>query len=421
MSHEMASLPESLTARCGRSFRWARKSLNQAGKIWREQGAAHVVARVLSPAAKRIIAMNGSPMVRERDVLAADLTAPRRPATARVSPDRPLVVNWVTTPPSRGSGGHTTMFRLVRYLVMRGHQSRLYLYDVYGRDVQYSESVLRDAFPEIQCEVQDVLEGMADADAVFATSWPTAYPVFNDRCAGKRFYLVQDFEPFFSPHGAQSILAENTYKMTFHAITAGRWLAEKLSREYGMAADSFDFGCDVDRYRFSAETRRAGIAFYARRDAPRRAFELGTMALRLFAARRPDMEIHYYGEKIGHLPFPFVDHGLVTPDELNVIYNRCYAGLCLSMTNVSLVPYEMLAAGCLPVVNDAPHNRIVLDNPHVKYAPPTPHDLANALVAIVEMPDFLGAALVASESVRSASWDEAGRVVEQVLRRELSR
>ena len=91
---------------------------------------------------------------------------------------------------------------------------------------------------------------------------------------------------------------------------------------------------------------------------------------------------------MGDLPFKFVNHGLVTPAKLNEIYNRCFAGLSLSLTNVSLVPHEMLAAGCIPVVNDADHNRMVLDNPHVRYAAPTPHSLAAALEAVVNMPDF---------------------------------
>lgn len=39
------------------------------------------------------------------------------------------------------------------------------------------------------------------------------------------------------------------------------------------------------------------------------------------------------------------------------------AGLTLSLTTVSLVPLEMLAAGFIPVVNDADHSRIVLANP----------------------------------------------------------
>jgi hypothetical protein len=93
----------------------------------------------------------------------------------------------------------------------------------------------------------------------------------------------------------------------------------------------------------------------------------------------------------------------------------------LSATNVSLVPHEMLAAGCIPVVNDAERNRMVLDNPHVAYAPATPFELAAKLSEIVERPllERRAAATAAAESVRGTSWDEAGetavRIVERVV------
>ena len=214
------------------------------------------------------------------------------------------------------------------------------------------------------------------------------------------------------------MLADNTYRMNFHAITAGRFLAEKLSREYGMAADAFDFGCDTERYHLlGEESARDGIVFYARPEAPRRAFELGIMALQLFAERRRDVTIHFYGNRIGKLPFRFIDHGLLPPEDLNRIYNRCFAGLSLSMTNVSLVPHEMLSAGCIPVVNDAEQNRVVLDNPFVRYVPPTPHALAAALDEVVATKDFAALAASASASVSSASWEAAGAVVQQCIRR----
>ncbi len=330
-----------------------------------------------------------------------------------------MVVNWVMTAPSRGSGGHTTAFRLIRFLQHQGHVCRIYFYDVFGGDFTHFKDIVHSEYADPSTEVGNVLDGMEDADAVFATSWETAYPVFDAKSAGKRFYLVQDFEPSFYPAGGTAVLAENTYRMGFHAITAGRWLSRLLPARYGMPADAFDFGCDTDRYRLERRTRD-GVVFYARPQAPRRAFELGVMALELFHARHPDITIHFYGNKTGKMRFPIVDHGHVTAAELNDIYNRCFAGLSLSMTNVSLVPHEMLAAGCIPVVNDAEHNRIVLANDHVRYAEPTPHTLAECLSQVVMTPDFDSLAATASSSVLSCSWDEAGRVVEDALRRELS-
>ena len=253
-----------------------------------------------------------------------------------------------------------------------------------------------------------------------ATSWPTAYAVFNATCAGKRFYFVQDFEPYFDPVGTHSVLAENTYRMSFHGITAGEWLAQKLSREYGMQADYFPFGCDTSLYRRDAARQRSGVAFYVRTGTPRRGTELGLLALELFARREPEVPIHLFGERLEDLTFQCINHGLVSPSKLNEIYNQCFAGLCLSFTNLSLVPYEMLAAGCIPIINDAEHNRIVLSNPHVRYTPPTPHALAAALEDVMRASDFSVLSRMAAESVKSTTWDHAGAAVDAAFKRALN-
>jgi hypothetical protein len=215
------------------------------------------------------------------------------------------------------------------------------------------------------------------------------------------------------------VLAENTYRMGFHAITIGTCFAQKLSAEFGMAVDSFEYGCDTSRYRPLPGTQRSGVVFYARPEAPRRAVELGLMALEVFAARRPEIDIHLYGTKMGKLPFRVIDHGRVTPDELNQIYNQCYAGLSLSMTNVSLVAYEMLAAGCIPVVNDTIYVRTDLKSPFVRYAPPYPVALASELDSLIRMPDFELLSSAAVASVNSITWDDAGAAADGILRRAL--
>ena len=140
--------------------------------------------------------------------------------------------------------------------------------------------------------------GIEDAHAIFATALGhrVSGPRFA-RAQGRRFYLVQDHEPAFYPAGSAALMAEATYGFGFHGVTAGRWLAEKLPREHGMAADHFDFGCDLERYaaRAGVAEQRDGICYYCRPETPRRAFELGVLALDLFAARHPDVPIHVYG------------------------------------------------------------------------------------------------------------------------------
>ena len=386
--------------------------------VWKNEGPVGITDRVRRAAADWLTPKGIVMPVRLADVVAADLSEPFQAMVPKVVPGAPVIVNWVTTPPSPGSGGHTTLFRIVRYLEAHGYQNRVYFYDVYRGDHRYYESVVRRYY-DFHGSVSNVDEGMADAHVVAATAWPTAYAVFNSRCAGKRFYFVQDFEPHFYPVGTTSLLAENTYRMSLHGITIGRCFVQKLRSEYGMTVDSFKYGCDVSRYRRLPDARRSGIVFYARRETARRGFELGLMALEVFATRRPDVTIHIYGDRIGKLPFPFVDHGHVTPVELNDIYNQCYAGLSLSFTNVSLVALEMLAAGCIPIVNDAGLVRTDLESPFVRYAPAYPGALASELEAVVSISDFNSLSEAAAASVHSTTWDDAAAEVDRILRRAL--
>jgi O-antigen biosynthesis protein len=411
MGVALRSTIERTQAQMGRRYR-------QFRNLWTTEGPRGVTERVQRVAAEWLTPKNGRMPVRRADVLAADLSRPFRPVISKAVPGQQVILNWVIIPAGPKSGGHTTLFRIIRYLEAHGYENHVYFYNVYGSDHRYYESIAR-SFYGFDGRIEVLNGAMDDAHGVVATSWQTAYPVFNSRCTGQRFYLVQDFEPYFYPTGALSLLAENTYRMEFHAITAGQWLADKLSAEFGMSTDFFEFGCDTTKYHLLQDSKRSGLVFYARPEAARRGFELGLMAIELFAARRPEIDIHFYGEKMGNLPFRFVDHGRIAPEELNQIYNRCYAGLSLSLTNVSLVPHEMLAAGCIPVVNDTVHNRIVLDNPFVRYAPAYPQALASELEDLVMTADFDSMSRAAAASVRGATWDDAGAKVDTILRHAL--
>jgi glycosyltransferase involved in cell wall biosynthesis len=398
--------------------------IRQTGRLLQTEGGAAVSARALRRAADRLApaGYGAIPVSREDLFRAAEVAANgwELPAPAPLASGAPLTVGWVFVPPRPGSGGHTTMFRLISGLEQAGHRCVLYVLDRHGWSLEQHERTIRRWWPGVAAEVRDFAAGMEDSHAIFATAWETAYPVLASPAKGVRFYLVQDFEPSFHPAGSEALLAEATYRFGFHGVTAGRWLAGRLRDEYRMQAEHFDFGCDLNRYGLAgAAEARSGICYYCRPQTPRRAYELAMIALDLFAARHPEVDIHLFGSPAGKLGFRATDHGVLTPEKLNALYNRCVAGLALSATNVSLVPHEMLAAGCIPVVNDAEQNRIVLDNPHVTYAPPTPFGLADALSALVERPraERRAAAEAAARSVQAASWDAAGEQVEGIVRR----
>lgn len=394
----------------------------QTRRLLRNEGAQGVVARLRARASEAITppGSGGLPIDREYLLRGSEIAAQGAalPGPVAWQPGEPLTIAWVCRPAGVGSGGHTTMFRVIGELERRGHACVVYIDDRHGWEIDQHRRTIRAWWPWVKAEIHDLSAGIDDAHAVFATSWETAYPVLASPAKGARCYFVQDFEPSFYPAGAAALLAEATYRFGFHGVTAGRWLAQLLQRDYGMPSDHFDFGCDLEHYALSGASARAGVCYYCRTAAPRRAHELAVIALDVFAARHPEVEIHTYGDHPGALPFATTDHGLQTPEQLGALYRRCTAGFVMSATNVSLVPHEMLAAGCIPVVNDAEHNRVVLDNDHVAYARATPIELAQALTRLVSRPpeEQVAAAAAAAASVDSTSWEESGGQVERILR-----
>lgn len=272
----------------------------------------------------------------------------------------------------------------------------------------------------MRAQVLSVDTVLPEAEANVATSGDTAHVLAKRATArGQRFYFVQDFEPFFYPRGAEYSLAEATYSFGFRGITAGRWLADLLTLEYGMACESFEFGTDLDVYKVLNVERRSGVVFYSKPGAPRRAHALGVLAMQRFSELRPDVAIHVFGNESTDLPFTARHHGVLSPAKLNDLYNECAAGLSLSFTNASLLPWELLACGVAPVVNDAPHNRKVLRAPGVGWSAATPSAIAAAMGAAVDgrtpTPQRL------AEGVRGLTWDAAGAWVVAAVERKVYR
>lgn len=336
-------------------------------------------------------------------------------ANPRVLPDGPLTVAWIMSPPGEGSGGHQNIFRFIRYLEGAGHRVKIYLYstgDPYTLP-QIRARVSSGSYPKVDAAIETYPEGgvSADVDVLVATGWETAYPVWRDSSPARRLYFVQDFEPYFYGVGTDSVLAENTYRFGFSGITAGNWLATRLSAEYGMPTRSYEFSADRNDYNLVNTGRRKEIFFYARPGTTRRGYELGIMTLDNFARERPDYTINLAGWDVSRYPIPFEYNNLGTlpVGELNALYNRCAAGLVLSLTNMSLLPLELLAAGVIPVVNDAPNNTMVSSNPFIEYTPASPRALADRLIAVVDRADLPEHSRLAAESIGTEGWDGSGR------------
>jgi glycosyltransferase involved in cell wall biosynthesis len=196
-------------------------------------------------------------------------------------------------------------------------------------------------------------DSVVAGDLAIATCWSSAYAVARNRGFHRKAYLVQDFEALFHPMGSDYLLAENSYTFGLTPITIGRWLTRLLFDRFSVRSHYFDFCADLSIYRPATDQQTAphSVVFTHQPEKPRRCAELGLAALSLVKARMPDVNIHLYGSNASqHVPFEHIQHGLLTVDRCNELYNRSSLGLCLSSSNPSRVPFEMMAAG-LPVVD----------------------------------------------------------------------
>jgi len=360
-------------------------------------------------------------LVDRSDAMAADWSGNPYVVQAK-NHTAPYVINWIMSPPS-GGGGHQNIFRFIEYLDKLGHTNNIYLYST------TDDMTIAQAKENVRayCSAQNLTfrrysGSMVASDAVFATGWETAYPVFNDPTDARKMYFVQDFEPYFYAMGTDYILAENTYKFGFHGITAGNYLAQKLKREYGMDCDHYEFGAEAGLYSLTNTDVRKEVFFYARPVTERRGFDLGIMALEIFHKAKPDYTINLAGWDVSDydIPFPYVNHKALKLDQLSNLYNNCATALVISLTNMSLLPLELLACGTIPVVNDGENNRLVSDNAYIAYTQAAPAALAAKMVEVVERKESAAYARAAAASVEDAGWQASLQKFEAVLIRELS-
>lgn len=373
----------------------------------RRDGVKPLAQRAVLKLADRLGAQQADSPIAVEDIVSsgeiARVIRTAAPALAAVRTAGPQRVAFVIAPPGLGSGGHTTLFRMVAALAARGHRCTLALYDPRRSGIERHRDRIAAGWPWLgvgagagdgaprgagapAVEVVDAHDGLAGFDAVVASSWQSAH-VAAGRAAGsaRLLYFIQDFEPYFYPRGALYALAEDTYRFGMANIALGHMVDACLA-EIGAPHETVPFGLDTAGYGRpeAGYPQRRGVTAYVRIANDRRGYLLARAALERFHALRPEQPIHVYGDTVADWPFPAIEHGHLTPAQLDALYRSVCGGLALSFTNVSLIAGEMLASGARPVLNDHPYARADLPHPDAVWAEPTPAGLAAALAAVVE-------------------------------------
>ncbi len=295
----------------------------------------------------------------------------------------------ISPSPIKGSGGVARIFNFAGELAKFGFKTDVYVFDSGTRGEESIKSQALDFYGASGFEIICSSQLVGEYDFAMATRWDTAKLV-RDSAANNKLYLVQDFEASFNPVGDGTILAENSYMYGLQPITYGRWLAKKLSVEYGCAPYHLDFSSASDSFFVKVPyherpTKRLAVCFIYQQDKPRRCPHLGVEALGIVKNLRPDIDIYLVGsDEAPALWFEHVNCGILNLEGLNDLYNKCHLGLCLSSSNPSCNPFDMMAAGLPSVELYRENNLYDLPEEAVLLAHQTPESIAEALIYLLD-------------------------------------
>ncbi|MCR4625633.1 MAG: glycosyltransferase family 4 protein [Lachnospiraceae bacterium] len=275
-------------------------------------------------------------------------------------------------------------------------------------------------------------------DVVVASSWDTVSfaKKFEDSYL---MYFIQDYEPLFYKFGEEYLLARDTYMQGLHMVSLGAWNKDMIMRECGGASGSrFDKrpGLKIDVVSFPYD----GSAYeYTERDfslyKDKKKLTIAVY-LKFYGKRLPDLipymlintseklkekgitlEVIYFGEAKTFKAEGGTNLGQLSHAEINELYKKADFGMVASMSNISLVPYEMHAAG-LPVIEFADgsypyffgEDTALLTRIGEK-------DIAELLINAASDPESLKAMTgKAAEKLKTLSWERTGRKFSMILR-----
>ena len=298
-------------------------------------------------------------------------------------------IAWVIPHPGKGSGGHRTIIQNVNALLRAGYECDIFVEDDGVSTSDIVRRKINEWYEPCDAGIFVGFDFKKDYDLLFATGWQTIDFV-KKLPAKKKAYFIQDYEPWFFPMGDQYLITENSYKYGFLPVTIGKWLAHKMDSEFNTPAEYFDFGADLNVYKHLDNVEKENaICYVYQPEKPRRCDYIGLKALKLIKALRPDVKIYLYGSELVTRPIDFECENLhiIPVEECNKLYNKCKVGICLSASNPSRIPFEMMAAG-LPVVELYKENNLYdLPDGGVLLSDTTPEAIASSVIHLLDNPE----------------------------------
>jgi hypothetical protein len=184
--------------------------------------------------------------------------------------------------------------------------------------------------------------------------------------SGRWIHIIQDYDELFFPVSTRYYHAAKVKSGPESFIASGKWM-----RLPGKTAH-LPFPVDTSIYNIDSQPkipREIDVLFFHKPELPRRCALLCEQIAATLLKRYPDLRIAFYGSSLSKwLVSPRVQHlgALPTLSALSDVYRRSKIGVSFNLTNPSLIPFEQMACGCLPIspYTDIP-NEFYLPGVHV--------------------------------------------------------
>lgn len=327
---------------------------------------------------------------------------------------------------SKFSGGITSILRLGTYLEGYGH-SVSYL-DFTNQSMNELKSHATFNLSNYKGAIENYYKvNKEEYDVVIATSWESFYRLYKFNAY--KMYFVQDFEPYFSKFNEKFLLAKKTYELGAHIVSLGVWNIEMIKKECNTVSmlDTVSFPYEPKEYYLSdkrnymdyAQKKSLKIAVYTKEEGKRIPNILQYILSKTceeLSNRGIELDVFFFGLKENYSVSVGKNLGKLTREQLIELYSKCDFGMCASMTNISLVPYEMLAMG-LPVIEFA-------DGSYSDFLPATSatlidynyHTLVAKLQNLINNPNLIEEqVIVGRKALKKLSWENTAAEFNQIL------
>ena len=324
----------------------------------------------------------------------------------------------------RYSGGHTSIMRIGTYLMELGHRvSYITVDDMDPAQMMANASV---NLPGFKGEFLPRSGLDKPFDIAVATFWTTAYHMYGRDNFAYKCYFIQDFEPYFYEIGDMYYFALNTYRLNYHMISLGQWNPAQIKKNVGedVKVDWIDFPGDsggreiVDRkICIGKKLKMAAYAKFSGRRAPLFLLQSLDQLEKTLKKKNIGLDIKIFGmEK--HVEVPVGKNvGKLNSQQLKKLYCESDIGVVFSLSNISLIPYEMTAAG-LPVIELADGSASeFFQRDSLILCDFFPQDFVSKVLYYIEHQDELNRMVKkAQEKIRGKSWEKSAKQFIQAIK-----